>query len=128
MEQIETTETKKKGNKFRMQFTKRKKIFILVGMFALLAVTGYLNFTLNRGSTPVGGGGQQSTASFFTTFHAQRADERRSQARFGPGGLCPAASQAEGGGGKSGDCAGRGGPGHGTHTIVLPYRRDARAG
>lgn len=59
-----------------MKFTKRKKILILVGMFALLAVTGYLNFALNRGNAPVGGGGQQSSQTFFTTFHAQRADER----------------------------------------------------
>ena len=58
-----------------MNFTKRKKIYILVGMFALLAVTGYLNFTLNRGDAPVGGG-FQSSQTFFTTFHAQRADER----------------------------------------------------
>jgi len=61
----------------KTQFTKRKKILVLVGMFTLLAITGYLNFTLNRGSTQVGGGGgQQTSASFFTTFHAQRADER----------------------------------------------------
>ena len=59
----------------KFQFTKRKKILILVGMFALLAVTGYLNFALNRGSQPAGGG-VQSSQSFFTTFHAQRADER----------------------------------------------------
>ena len=59
-----------------MQFTKRKKILILVGMFALLAVTGYLNFTLNRGGAQQVGGGVQTSASFFTTFHAQRADER----------------------------------------------------
>lgn len=59
----------------KFQFTKRKKILILVGMFALLAVTGYLNFALNKGSQPAGGG-VQSSQSFFTTFHAQRADER----------------------------------------------------
>lgn len=59
----------------KFQLTKRKKIFILVGMFALLAVTGYLNFALNKGGSPVGGG-TQSSATFFTTFHAQRADER----------------------------------------------------
>ena len=60
----------------KMQFTKRKKILILVGMFALLAVTGYLNFALNKGGSTPAGGGTQSSASFFTTFHAQRADER----------------------------------------------------
>ena len=76
MEQISEQITEpKRGGKMRFQFTKRKKILILVGMFALLAVTGYLNFTLNRGSAPVGGG-VQSTQTFFTTFHAQRADER----------------------------------------------------
>jgi len=71
MEQI----TKQKRG-FSMKFTKRKKIFILVGMFALLAVTGFLNFTLNQSGAPTGGGGQQTSQSFFTTFHAQRADER----------------------------------------------------
>lgn len=78
MESLEPQKKDKKGGimgKMKMQFSKRKKIFILVGMFALLAVTGYLNFTLNRGSNQVGGG-QQSSSSFFTTFHAQRADER----------------------------------------------------
>ena len=68
-------ELRKEGGS-KMKFTKRKKIYILVGMFALLAVTGYLNFTLNRGGTPTGGGGFQSSQTFFTTFHAQRADER----------------------------------------------------
>jgi hypothetical protein len=70
-------EITKQKRGFNMKFTKRKKIFILVGMFSLLAVTGFLNFTLNRDSSPTGGGGgQQTTQSFFTTFHAQRADER----------------------------------------------------
>jgi hypothetical protein len=73
MEQITQTTKQKKG--FSMNFTKRKKILILVGMFALLAVTGFLNFTLNQEPRPTGGG-QQTTQSFFTTFHAQRADER----------------------------------------------------
>ena len=71
----EIVEQPKKGRKFKMKFTKRNKVLILVGMFALLAVTGYLNFTLNRGSAPAGGG-LQTSQSFFTTFHAQRADER----------------------------------------------------
>jgi len=66
----------KQKRRFNMKFTRRKKIYILVGMFVLLAVTGYLNFTLNRGGDPVGGGGMQGSQSFFTTFHAQRADER----------------------------------------------------
>ena len=69
-------EITKPKRKFDFTFTKRKKIYILVGMFALLAVTGYLNFTLNQGTAPTGGGGFASSQSFFTTFHAQRADER----------------------------------------------------
>jgi len=69
-------EIAKQKRGFNMKFTKRKKIFILVGMFALLAVTGFLNFTLNRGTNQVGGGGMQTSQTFFTTFHAQRADER----------------------------------------------------
>jgi len=73
---METLEKPKR--RFNMKFTKRKKIYILVGMFVLLAVTGYLNFTLNRGGGEVGGGGggQITSQTFFTTFHAQRADER----------------------------------------------------
>lgn len=65
-------------SKMKSTFSKRKKIFILAGMFALLAVTGYLNFTLNKGADQVGGKDYQSSASFFATFHEQRADERAS--------------------------------------------------
>jgi len=80
MEQITTQKKESKGGDFmgkmKMQLTRRKKVLILVGMFTLLAVTGYLNFSLNRGSTQVGGKDFQSSQSFFATFHAQRADER----------------------------------------------------
>jgi hypothetical protein len=52
-----------------MQFTKKRKIMILVGMFVLLAVTGYLNFTLNSPGAdpevPVGG-------SLITNFELKR--------------------------------------------------------
>ena len=74
---MELVQEEKKGRgRMKSLFTKRKKIFILVGMFALLAITGYLNFTLNRGGTAPAGGGVQSSATFFTTYHAQRADDR----------------------------------------------------
>jgi len=41
----------------RGAFSRRRKILILAGMFVLLIVTGYLNFSLNNNSAPAGGGG-----------------------------------------------------------------------
>ena len=85
MEQIK--QTKKRGdwfgrfkngfkNSFKSEWTKRRKVFILVGMFALLAITGYLNFTLNNQSAKPVSQRTYSTANFFTMYHAQRMDDR----------------------------------------------------
>lgn len=57
-----------------MQFTKKRKIFILCGLFALLAVTGYLNFALNNATPEVGGATQ--TQHLITMFRNTRAEER----------------------------------------------------
>ena len=58
-----------------MQFTKRKKIYILAGMFVLLAVTGYLNFTMNANTTQVGGE-IRTNQDFFIMFTQTRTAER----------------------------------------------------
>jgi len=57
-----------------MQFTKRRKIYILVGMFVLLAVTGYLNFALNNNVSNVGGDITQQ--DIFLMYRQTRASER----------------------------------------------------
>ena len=67
----------KRGRKVRGFFTRRRKMLLLVGMFALLIVTGYLNFSLNNNTPEVGGGtGQQS---IFEMFRQTRHTERQSQ-------------------------------------------------
>ena len=70
-----TGQTGKRRGGLRMQFTKRKKIFVLVGMFVLLAVTGYLNFALN-GSTATVGGGTVGSQDLFLMFRETRTAER----------------------------------------------------
>lgn len=65
---------KGEGGGFKAMFTKRRKILILSGMFALLLVTGYLNFTLNNaGSADVN---TQVNTNLFRMFKDTRADER----------------------------------------------------
>ena len=66
---------------WRAAFTKRRKIMILAGMFVLLVVTGYLNFTLNSNrSDEVGGGGTAGTGqTVFQMFRQTRQAERTSQ-------------------------------------------------
>lgn len=61
---------------------KRKKMLILTGMFVLLIVTGYLNWTLNSGTPDVGGGGGAGAGTqqhMFVTFRQVRQTERASQ-------------------------------------------------
>lgn len=56
--------------------SKKSKIFVLVGMLALLVVTGYLNVYLNNSaqkSQPVSAG---SSSDFFTTFRSDRVATR----------------------------------------------------
>ena len=70
--------TKARGKtNLRGFFTKRRKMLLLVGMFALLIVTGYLNFSLNNRTPEVGGGTQQQ--SIFEMFRQTRHTERQSQ-------------------------------------------------
>ncbi|MBQ8451439.1 MAG: SpoIIIAH-like family protein [Clostridia bacterium] len=64
----------KEGSKM---LTKKKKMFILLGMVALLVVTGGLNLFLNKKDTVV----QTSTyesASFLTSFRASKLETRQS--------------------------------------------------
>ena len=55
-------------------FTKKRKVLILVGLFVLLIVTGYLNFTLNK-DTPAGAAAS-TQVNVFTSYRNTRADER----------------------------------------------------
>lgn len=64
----------------RKMLTKKKKIFILVGMVVLLAVTGYLNFKLNNaGSKTETANTSNVTASFFVTYRTERTSARESE-------------------------------------------------
>ena len=64
----------------KKMLTKKKKIFILTGMVALLVLTGVLNIVLNnRSSDPVhggDGGGGISNQCVFEVFRADRQLER----------------------------------------------------
>ena len=85
MEQITgtaTTDTKtakgKRGVKGTLGglFTKKaRKIWIVAGMFVLLVVTGWLNFTMNNSSRQVGGGVQAET-NLFALYRITRTNER----------------------------------------------------
>ncbi len=57
--------------------SKKKKIFILVGMVALLVVTGCLNIFLNNKSTKANAaGGEVTYGNFFTTYRTDRQTTR----------------------------------------------------
>ncbi len=61
--------------------SKKKKIFILCGMLALLIVTGVLNIVLNGNAISASGGGNNggtdaSSMSFFDTYRTDRAETR----------------------------------------------------
>ena len=60
--------------------SKKKKVFILCGMLALLIVTGVLNIVLNGKALSANTGGTndgaQSSASFFDTYRADRVATR----------------------------------------------------
>jgi len=66
----------KKYSGFRQALSKRKKIFVLAGMVALLIVTGVLNIVLNNTEAPpvVGGGGD--TRTLFQTYRIDRQATR----------------------------------------------------
>jgi len=78
--QPQTTEKERKGMRnvnWRGVFTKRRKVMILAGMFVLLVVTGYLNFTMNNRSNDVGGA--ITNQNMFQVFRTTRPDERASR-------------------------------------------------
>jgi len=58
--------------------SKKKKVFILVGMIALLVVTGVLNVVLNGNAISANGGDdtQLGSASFFDTYRTDRTATR----------------------------------------------------
>lgn len=56
--------------------SKKKKIFILVGMVALLVVTGCLNIFLNN-KDDANAGGEVTYESLFATYRADRAASRQ---------------------------------------------------
>jgi len=87
MEIVEQPAAPKKERKSRRKinmrgaFSRRRKILILTGMFVLLIVTGYLNFTLNNNNnTQVGGGGSGTILCSFD--HAQRTREVNRQVQI----------------------------------------------
>ncbi len=57
--------------------SKKKKIFVLVGMVALLVLTGCLNIFLNKGTKKVEGSGDEITyQNLFATYRADRQATR----------------------------------------------------
>ena len=61
--------------------TKKKKIFILSTMVALLVLTGFLNLTLNQAASTASGE-ETSTASFFETYRVDREAARDQQSLY----------------------------------------------
>ena len=62
--------------------TKRKKIIVLVVMFALLIATAVLNYTLALGASGNGGGVNDdviSTGNFFTSYRSERVASRNQE-------------------------------------------------
>ena len=58
--------------------SKKKKIIVFVCMLCLLVVTGVMNVVLNKSidATAVSGGGEVTTASFFTTSRLDKTTTR----------------------------------------------------
>lgn len=56
--------------------SKKKKVFILIGMVALLVATGVLNIYLNKNADYVHGGRGVVQYSFFDTYKADRESTR----------------------------------------------------
>ena len=62
-------------------FTKKKKIFIMFGMVALLLVTGGLNFYLSKGSDDIVTSTYES-ASFLTSYRASKYETRQTMLSY----------------------------------------------
>ena len=65
--------------------TKRKKIVVLVVMFALLAATAVLNYTLALGANANGGtpdDGSITTGNFFTNYRSERVAARNEEIAY----------------------------------------------
>lgn len=61
--------------------TKKKKIFILFGMVALLVVTGCLNLFLTKGEEEVPASSYES-ASFLTSYRASKLETRQTMMQY----------------------------------------------
>jgi len=76
--------------------SKKKKIFILVGMVALLVVTGYVNVLLNNSAQANKKGSEEVQAgNFFTTYRADRQTTRNQTMLYLEGIIQSEASSAE---------------------------------
>jgi stage III sporulation protein AH len=63
-------------------FSIKKKTMVIVGMEALLLVTGYLNYSLTdreAGNVATGGGDEVQTGNFFADFRAERTKNRQQE-------------------------------------------------
>ena len=61
--------------------TKKKKVFILLGMVALLVVTGCLNLFLSKGTEEVPTSSYES-ASFLTSYRASKLETRQTMMEY----------------------------------------------
>lgn len=59
-----------------MKLGKKSKVFALVGMIALLVVTGYLNVYLNSSANPSTSVSTSTVGSFFETYRTDRISMR----------------------------------------------------
>jgi stage III sporulation protein AH len=60
----------------KFMLSKKKKVFILVGMVALLVVTGCLNIFLNNKATKANASGDVTYGNFFSTYRTDRQATR----------------------------------------------------
>ena len=75
--------------------SKKKKIIILVTMFVLLVVTGYLNIVFNDNSTVVTSGENITTGNFFTTYRTDRQSTRDQEIAYYDAIIASTSSSAE---------------------------------
>ena len=62
--------------------TKKKKLFIVLGMAILLVITGYLNVVLNKTAASNATTGETASADFFATYREDRTYTRNLELEY----------------------------------------------
>ena len=66
----------------KQMLSKKKKIFIVLGMAILLVITGYLNVVLNKSSTNNVTASETASADFFATYREDRTYTRNLELEY----------------------------------------------